>query len=115
MFAVTYTAEEINLFPTIPHCITQFYGEIELDALPDGRWTIDEISALATDYTVRPIDTRLVKIERSEPAYALIVAALEAHDRNTGSITSHVREQLEGAMVAARADHARELRLNSAA
>lgn len=110
MFAVTYAAEEINLLPGIPDSLTQFYGEVELDALPGGAWKVDEIFVATADYTVRPCVIDKVPIDRSNPMFALIVAALEAHDRNTGSVASHVREQLEGAMVAARADHARELR-----
>lgn len=114
MFAVTYTAEEINLLPSIPNSLTQFYGEVELDALPDGRWTVDEISALVTDYTVRPITSAHVKIERTDPIYPLIVAALEAHDKATGAIGRHVREQLGDAYRSSRFDHDRSMRLQAA-
>ncbi|WP_089177112.1 hypothetical protein [Bosea sp. AS-1] len=105
MYAVTYQAEELNLFPTTKHAQIHFNGDLDLDAKPDGSWTIDTIWVdIATPGPKFSIKHTLTRLAGDHPLYALIVAAAEAHDKATQAISDHVREELDGADRAAYAD-----------
>lgn len=98
MRTVTYQAEELNLLPAVKNAQVVFNGDLDLNARPDGSWTIEGvwIDIATPGPRFRTIHT-LHKLLAGDILYVMIVKAAEAHDRATGAITDHVREELEDA------------------
>lgn len=110
MYAVTYQAEGMNLLPAVKNAGVEFNGDLDLNARPDGSWEIEGIwVAVATpvpgSYRLQHTLHRL----HAGVLYDMIVKAAAAHDKATGAITDHVREELDGAAKAAAADYAYQL------
>lgn len=111
MYAFTYQAEEMNLLPAVKNARVEFNGDIDVNAKPDGTWTIDGIwidVATPVPGTFRTKNTNH-KLLAGDALHEMIVKAAEAHDRATHAISDFVRDEIEDADRAAYNDHQRQL------
>lgn len=98
MRTVTYQAEELNLLPAVKNAQVVFNGDLDLNARPDGAWTIEGVWIdVATPGPRFSTIHTMHKLLAGDVLHTMIVKAAEAHDRTTGAISDFVRDELEAA------------------
>ncbi|HEV7258970.1 MAG TPA: hypothetical protein VGN82_14410 [Bosea sp. (in: a-proteobacteria)] len=110
MYAFTYQAEEMNLLPAVKNARVEFNGDIDLNARPDGTWTIESIwlDVATPGPRFTTINTKH-KLLAGDVLYEMVVKAAEAHDRATHAISDHVNDEIADADRAAYNDHQHQL------
>lgn len=106
MYAVTYEAADLPLLPSVFGAEVYFNGDIDLSGCPDGSWTVETIYVSTATPALRGLMPVMgsAKLAKDSPLYPIIVAAVEAHDRQTHAVTDCVVEETRGAAQAAYAN-----------